>query len=356
MNKILSIIVPSYNMEAYLSKCLGSLVVDDEDLLQKLDVIIVNDGSKDRTSEIAHEYAEKYPGVFRVIDKLNGNYGSCINTALSVLEGEYVKILDADDSFTNDNFSCFLDFLTHTHADMVLTDTIYLDDSTGDTTAVINYKLPKEVAVSVEDVLVKYIYINMNTITYRSSIFQGGWYKQTEGISYTDTQWSILPLSKIRTVFYFPKTVYRYTVARSGQTMEAVTIAKNFWMMAKCALDTVRQYIVICEDIKGKHRELMDSRIIRFASLPYNRPFKKVNGVKYNIDLETYDRDLKDISQWIYDAVGEIQSGGYIKCKCAANWRRHSINGYLRLRLFAMANVWISQLGTFRRKIKRMFK
>ena len=62
MSKILSIIVPPYNMEAYLPKCLGSLVIDDKELLQKLDVIVVNDGSKDRTSEIAHEFAAKYPG------------------------------------------------------------------------------------------------------------------------------------------------------------------------------------------------------------------------------------------------------------------------------------------------------
>lgn len=78
MDKILSIIVPSYNMEAYLPKCLGSLVIADEALLQKLDVIVVNDGSKDRTSEIAHGFETKYPGVFRVIDKPNGHYGSCI--------------------------------------------------------------------------------------------------------------------------------------------------------------------------------------------------------------------------------------------------------------------------------------
>ena len=94
--KILSIIVPSYNMEAYLPKCLRGLVIDDKELLGKLDVIVVNDGSKDRTSEIAHSFETKYPGVFRVIDKTNGHYGSCINAALPVAEGEYVKILDAD--------------------------------------------------------------------------------------------------------------------------------------------------------------------------------------------------------------------------------------------------------------------
>ena len=79
--KLLSVIIPSYNMEAYLPKCLGSLLIDDKELLQRLDVIVVNDGSKDRTSKIAHDFEVKYLGVFRVIDKENGNYGSCINAA-----------------------------------------------------------------------------------------------------------------------------------------------------------------------------------------------------------------------------------------------------------------------------------
>lgn len=92
--KILSIIVPSYNMEAYLPKCLGSLEVARE-LMEQLEVFVVNDGSKDRTSEIAHEFEVRYPGVFRVIDKPNGNYGSCINAALPLCTGVFVKVLDA---------------------------------------------------------------------------------------------------------------------------------------------------------------------------------------------------------------------------------------------------------------------
>ena len=106
--KILSIIVPSYDMEAYLPKCLGSLVVDDRELLQKLDVIVVNDGSKDRTSEIAHEFEANYRGVFRVIDKDNGHYGSCINAGLAVAAGTFVKVLDADDYYLTDNFKEYL--------------------------------------------------------------------------------------------------------------------------------------------------------------------------------------------------------------------------------------------------------
>ena len=96
-NKVLTIVIPSYNMENYLEKCCDSLLLSEN--MDKIEVLIINDGSKDRTSQIAHEYENNYPMVFRVIDKENGNYGSCINVGLNVDKGKYIKILDADDRF-----------------------------------------------------------------------------------------------------------------------------------------------------------------------------------------------------------------------------------------------------------------
>lgn len=120
-------------MEAYLSKCLGSLIIEDKELLQKLEVVVVNDGSKDRTSEITHEFAAKYPGVFKVIDKPNGHYGSCINAALPMVCGEYVKVLDADDSVDTVSFERFLRVVSEesakrdSSADLIVTDYVDVD-------------------------------------------------------------------------------------------------------------------------------------------------------------------------------------------------------------------------------------
>ena len=78
MTKLLSIIIPTYNMQKYLRHCLDSLLVSDE-MMDQLEVLVINDGSKDNSSKIAHEYETKYPNTFRVVDKENGNYGSCVN-------------------------------------------------------------------------------------------------------------------------------------------------------------------------------------------------------------------------------------------------------------------------------------
>jgi len=71
--------------------------------MDMLEIIVVNDGSNDNSSAIAHEYAENYPHNYIVIDKPNGNYGSCINAALKIATGKYFRICDADDRYNKIN-------------------------------------------------------------------------------------------------------------------------------------------------------------------------------------------------------------------------------------------------------------
>lgn len=119
--KLLSIIIPTYNMEALLEKDLQSLVLPTRERRGQLDVIVVIDGGKDRSSAIAHSFADRYPETFRVLDKANGNYGSCINAALPLVRGKYVRVMDADDTYYTDNLPGYLDALESQDAELVLT-------------------------------------------------------------------------------------------------------------------------------------------------------------------------------------------------------------------------------------------
>ena len=95
MDKVLTVIVPVYNMEKYIRQCLESLVIGE--VLDRIEVLVVLEGSKDGSAEIAYEFVEQYPDTFRIIYKANGGHGSAINTGLMMAPGEYVKILDSDD-------------------------------------------------------------------------------------------------------------------------------------------------------------------------------------------------------------------------------------------------------------------
>lgn len=114
--KLITVSIAAYNVEAYLEKCLNSLLIPD---LQRLEVLIQNDGSKDSTPRIAEEFEKKYPGVFRLVNKENGGYGSTINNSLSMAEGKYFKQLDGDDWYDTENFAAFVDALEKVDADCV---------------------------------------------------------------------------------------------------------------------------------------------------------------------------------------------------------------------------------------------
>ena len=100
MEKLLTVVVPVYQVEAYIRKCLDSLVIDS-DLMSRMDVLIVNDGTLDRSAEISREYVARFPGVFRQIDKENGGHGSVWNLGVQEAYGKYVKFLDSDDWLEN---------------------------------------------------------------------------------------------------------------------------------------------------------------------------------------------------------------------------------------------------------------
>ena len=120
MNKILTIVVPTYNVEKYLSRCLDSLLYDEK-TNKKLEIIVVNDGSKDNSLKIANEYKEKYPDSVLVIDKENGGHGSTINAGLKIATGKYFRVIDSDDWVNIDEFPSYINDLEKLNSDIVLT-------------------------------------------------------------------------------------------------------------------------------------------------------------------------------------------------------------------------------------------
>ena len=153
-------------MEKYLRRCLDSLIIDEGGMKQ-LEVLVINDGSKDSSSQIAHEYQDKYPDTFRVIDKENGNYGSCINRGLKEATGKYVKILDADDWFNNKSLNQYLIFLNRVDCDMILTSFNRVDNDANIIKTSI-WEVNGNNVFSIENVPLKNI--EMHAITYKTNL------------------------------------------------------------------------------------------------------------------------------------------------------------------------------------------
>lgn len=132
MNKTLSIVVPVYNVEKYINKCLDSCliyttnahgeIVLDEQLMSRVEVIIVNDGTQDCSAELSREYVNRYPAYFRQIDKENGGHGSVWNLGLREARGRYTRFLDSDDWL--ENLGLLVQKLESCEADLVITPTL----------------------------------------------------------------------------------------------------------------------------------------------------------------------------------------------------------------------------------------
>jgi glycosyltransferase involved in cell wall biosynthesis len=199
----------------------------------------VNDGSKDRSLEIAQSYHAAHPQEVLVIDKPNGNYGSTINAALQVATGTYIKILDADDTFNTEALTDLLRLLPTVDADLVVTHfTIF--GPKGQREVVKYNTMGREVyeygRVYEADEVLSGGYIRfflMHAIAYKTELLRRIGYRQTEGISYTDTEWAAYPIFYIRTVAFLNLNLYCYNNDREGQTMDPKVLMKSIGQLER---------------------------------------------------------------------------------------------------------------------------
>lgn len=298
MQKLLTIIVPTYNMEAYLDKCLTSLIVGeaDSELMQKLEVLVVNDGSTDRSSEIAHGYEARYPSTFKVMDKENGNYGSCINAALPLATGTYVKTLDADDWFDTDAFKGFLLWLDDKDYDAVFTDYYIVKD--GIVSMARKLDFPSNTELQFVNHYHKFFDVYMHRTTYNRRVFDGLSYHQTEGIFYTDGEWMYLPLSKVKTFIYFPKGIYCYLLGRIGQSMDPVVYQSNFSKRVELLYNYIHTYQA-CHLEGGKRNGIsVNLDFLRIVCL--HRAMSTYISLLTILNKEVRDKQLNQIEDYLF--------------------------------------------------------
>ena len=219
--KILTLAIASYNMEAFIDQCLESIT--SFDIPDSLEVLVVNDGSKDRTLNIAHVYQKLRPDIVKVIDKKNGHYGSCINEALSVATGKYFRPLDADDWVNTNNLIQLIDKLFTCTADLVITEIcVYKNNSKENITIpkiIETDKLYDAKSFDVEKNKCTSLFA-MHGMTYRTQLLKDIGLHLHTGIHYTDTEYILLPLDHIDNLIFYKLNVYQYNMKREGQSIQ----------------------------------------------------------------------------------------------------------------------------------------
>lgn len=325
--KLLSIIVPSYNMEAYLSQNLDSLLIGGE-AQALLDVIVVNDGSTDRTAEIAQTYVRRFPDSVRLLSKPNGHYGSCVNAGLAVARGTYVRVLDGDDSMDKAIFAHYVQWLAEEDArggsvDMVVSDWVKVNPD-GVPFETRHYGFP-EGRCTIFDVGRTDLFVG--GLAYRTALLREMHYRQTEGCAYTDNEWVNLPLAFVETVLYFPQNVMRYLIGREGQSVAPRILERGVPTILAIILGCLTFYQQVKDKLPAARATLFQERMGWLVVAGYSRCILGVQGRIPKCDLRPFDRAVRDFgegmeaftdSQWVpYSLFGARRKLRYIRL-----WRK----------------------------------
>ena len=229
--KYISFAIPCYNSEAYMAQAIESILPGGEDV----EILIVNDGSKDRTAEIGKEYEEKYPGIVKLINKENGGHGDAGNAGLSHASGKYFKVVDSDDWVDRISLMKILNVLKNfeeeeQEVDMLIANYVY--EKVGmEHKKVIRYDnvLPENQILKWDEIGQFRIgqYILMHSVIYRTDMLKLCQLTLPKHTFYVDNIYVYYPLPHVRTLYYMDVDFYSYFIGREEQSVnEKVMISR----------------------------------------------------------------------------------------------------------------------------------
>lgn len=238
MEKILSVSVAAYNLESMIRQCLDSFIRPE--ILEKVEVLVTDDGSKDQTREIVAEYEKKYPGSFKLIAQKNAGPGSTVNSGLAHATGKYFRMVDGDDWVNTNEMEAYLTYLEEHDTDMVCTSYCCVDHETGK-------KRLEMLKTDIMDREIQFeqvandLFLAMHNVTYKTSILKENSIRLDNGF-YTDLEYLLFPTPYIHTVAFLSQTIYMYRVSLSTQSMNIKSLQKNVQMHRDVLEHLLREY------------------------------------------------------------------------------------------------------------------
>lgn len=229
--KLLSVVIPSYNSQDYLSNCIESLLPGGDDV----EILIVNDGSVDKTAEIAEKYAKQYPSIIKVIHQKNGGHGEAVNAGIRNATGIYFKVVDSDDWVDLEAYKKVLETLdgfntNDTKVDMLISNFVY--EKEGMThKKVMSYAnlLPQDHIFTWNEVrdFSKGKYILMHSVIYRTKLLHDCSLVLPKHTFYVDNLFVYIPLPHVKVLYYLNVDFYRYYIGREDQSVnEKIMISR----------------------------------------------------------------------------------------------------------------------------------
>ena len=324
--KTLTFLIPCYNVAHCVHHCIDTMLQDG--ILDDIEILAINDGSKDNTLEILRQYEAKYPTVIRVIDKANGGWGTAINLGIREAKGKYLKEVDADDWVSTDNLKEYIVFLKDNEIDYIATDyTEYFkaeDRYTRHSYHKDIYNNPMSLNNFWENHPKAWDF-PIHAITYRTQVLRDNGIKVGDRY-YGDIEYNLYPLPYVKTICVLPINVTVYFRGSDEQSTSTAGYAKHYKDYAAMSQRITKFFLNSPNTLNRNLFNFIDETIRGTIVRTYHLMMSPIYAGKSDSvkeELRKYDNWLKETDKELYKFCGRHKKHGISFIRL---WRLFNIN------------------------------
>ena len=268
--KVLTVAVPSYNVERYLADSLASYCAGELD--DRLEVLVVNDGSTDSTPVIANEFVKMFPDIFRLVSKENGGHGSAVNAGVDEARGKYFRIIDGDDRICTMNITALLDVLEWADEDLVVDVKREVVMGTDRSRLLaLPDNIPRGVTLPFESVCTRFDieeFFMIHTVSVRTDFLRQHNVRLLEHTFYVDYEFIVKIGSAADTIRFLDLEVCNYYVGNAEQSVAPANYVRRWGDHTRVTEELLR-FADECQ-LEGARQEFVDSRCRLLVDTHYN--------------------------------------------------------------------------------------
>ncbi len=305
---LLSIVVPAYDAQDYLHRALEPLLHAAHDI----EVIVVDDGSKDATGAIADAYAAHRPEVFRVIHQANAGHGGAINAGIAAARGSYLKVLDADDWLSIPALQQVLPTLRVLErsggVDALFTD--YIHDRVGKANRISRFDsvFPAGRTFGWDETerFGRRQILMMHAIIYRTALLRASALQLPEHTFYVDNLFVVAPLALVRRMHYLPVGLYHYFIGRADQSVNAEVMVARVDQQVRVNKLVLHALPTQLDVASGRvPRELYAALLhyVEAVCAVTSATLARAGTREHLVQREEFWREIREESPWIYSRL-----------------------------------------------------
>ena len=311
MSKVLTIAVPSYNVERYLPDTLASYCAGDID--DRLEVIVVDDGSTDDTALIAHEFEKLFPSIFRVVSKENGGHGSAVNAGVEHARGKYFRVIDGDDRICTANISGLLDALEEADEDLVIDVKREVVMGTEESRLLqLPPDIPLKSTISFDDICNRFDieeFFMIHSTNVRTDFLREHDIRLLEHTFYVDYEFIVKIASFASTVRFLDLEVCNYYIGNAEQSVAPANYVKRWADHTRVTEEMLRFARAL--DASPARKEFIDSRVRLLVNTHYNI------ALIYDDDRKRGMERAREFRAFLADNYPDFHAAGEIRFRQA---------------------------------------